>query len=408
MNRIHRVIESPRRRRNVSAFVVTAAMLGLIHAPMVQGQKTVIPEMDPKATAATQEEVGMLKAPPADARRVYVGDQRAFETMTTVSAIDGNNGRYLGTIDAGMLPNPIVSPSGDKLYVVDTHLERYARGKRNDFITVYDAQTLDEVKEIDIPEGRSEMMTMDSLANLSPDGKYLVYYKFIPSSSFGIVDLEAGKYLNTIDTPQCYYVFPAKDRRVVMHCRDASLLDVKFDAEGKLADKKQTPPFHHPTEEPTLNLPAFDRQSGKIFFISYWGKVYPVDIADGVKVGKSWDLFTDRERKAGWLPGGWQTASYHRPSGRLYVLVDVRAKWTHETESTHVWIYDTKTAKKVKEIPLAHEVSSIAVDQSKNPHLYALSGHHKSLTIYNAETGAMVAHVEQLGREPKSVSLSSQ
>src|SRR5699024_4320684 len=107
-----------------------------------------------------------------------------------------------------------------------------------------------------------------------------------------------------------------------------------------------------------------------------------------------------KERKEGWLPGGWQTAAYQPKTNRLYVLMDRRAKWTQNTESNYVWVYDATTGKKVHEIHLAHPARAIYVDQGSPPYLYALSTHHQNLTIYDAKSGAINAFIDELGVEP--------
>jgi methylamine dehydrogenase heavy chain len=379
-----------------AAAVVAAGLTGAAFA-----QKGAEKELPKELKQIVQDEVTLEKLPPPDARRVYVDDPRAFETFTQQFAIDGNTGEYAGTLDTGLLPIPLTTIDGSKLYVADTHYSDYSYGKRNDLIRIYDPRTLNQIGEIDIPEGRFLAMSVTSYSHISPDGRYLAFYQFVPSNGVGIVDLKAGKYLNTISTPQCYYAFPITNRRVVMHCRDASLLQVTFDENGKPVKQVKTKPFHPPVAQPTYDDVVFDRKNGKLFFISLWGKVYPVDVSGAQpKPGKSWDLVTAKERKAGWLPGGWQVAAYNPANKRLYVLMDQRAKWSQHSESNYVWVYDTTSGKKVGEINLAHEARSLHVDQGTPSYLYALSSHHQNLTIYDAKTGAIKGFLDQLGHEP--------
>jgi methylamine dehydrogenase heavy chain len=110
-----------------------------------------------------------------------------------------------------------------------------------------------------------------------------------------------------------------------------------------------------------------------MFLVSYWGKVFPVDLSgDEPKPGESWSLTTEAERKDNWAPGGWQPLDYHSQSGQLFVLMDRRARWAHSSESREVWVFDTRTRKRVKTIGLAHEAACIAVDRADRPYLYAL------------------------------------
>jgi methylamine dehydrogenase heavy chain len=358
-------------------------------------------KLSKKLLQPTQDVVTIKKLPPPDARRVYVNDARAFEVFTHQYAIDGNTGSFGGQLDTGLLPIPSVPPDHSKIYVADTHYSDYSYGKRNDLIRVYNPRTLTQIGEIDIPEGRFLAMAVTSYQNISPDGRYLAFYQFVPTNGVGIVDLKAGKYLSTLDTPQCVYAFLTTNRRVVTHCRDASLLQVTFDKNGKIVKKFKTKPFHEPVKQPTYDEVAFDPQTGQLFFISLWGTVFPVNISGAQpKIGQPWDLLTKQERKAGYLPGGWQVSAYDPKHKRLYVLMDKRAKWSQHSESNNVWVYDTTTGKKVREMALAHEARSILVDQGSPPYLYALSEHHANLTTYDANTGAVRGYVDQLGRFP--------
>ncbi|MGH8502126.1 MAG: amine dehydrogenase large subunit [Gammaproteobacteria bacterium] len=399
INRISNNVQRP--SRAIAYTAVAAVLIAAGLASPTFAQKGAEKGLAKELLQPVQDEVTLEKLPPPDTRRVYVDDPRAFEVFTQQFAIDGESGTYAGTLDTGLLAIPATSPDGSKLYVADTHYSDYSYGKRNDLIRVYDPRTLEQTGAIDIPEGRFLAMAVTSYTHISPDGRYLFFYQFVPNNGVGIVDLKAGKYLSTLDTPQCYYAFPATNRRVVMHCRDASLLQVTFDENGKQVKKSTTEPFHDPVKEPTFDDVAFDPQSGKLFFVSLWGKVFPVDISgDQPKPGKSWSLVTKEEREARWLPGGWQVSTYDPKNKLLYVLMDQRARWSQHAESNYVWVYDTTNGKKVNELHLAHEARSLHVDQGSPSYLYALSSHHAELTIYNAKTGALHGFIDQLGHEP--------
>jgi methylamine dehydrogenase heavy chain len=237
------------------------------------------------------------------------------------------------------------------------------------------------------------------MTDLSTDGRYLMYYQFSPAPGVGIADLKEKKFLATIDIPDCVLVFPSGPRSFVMECRDGTLLNVSFDAAGK-ATMSNTKRFHA-DDEYIIDTPAFSRKAGKIFFVSYDGTVYPVDVSSGQAViGASWELFTDAESKEGWAPGGWAPLAYHRESERLFVLADVRAEWTHAFASGHVLVYDVNTKKRVDDFTLNHAVLSINVSQDSNPLLYALDNHAAELFIYDATTGRYRTTVDEMGHDP--------
>lgn len=361
-----------------------------------------IEEMHELITAPLMDRPDIMMAPTPDERRMYVIDAAAFDVLTKVMPIDGNTGVYLGTMDTGLLPIPISSPKDGTLYIVDTRFDLFSRWNKDDFIAIYDPRELKPLEVIDIPDTRSGAMVHRGGAAISPDGRYLYSYQFAPTNGVVIVDLERKEYLNTIVTPLCWYVYPAGERRFVMRCRDASLLQITFDEDGNETDRVQTQAVHDPVEEPTYNDPAFDLLTQQMFLVSYWGRVFPVDLSgDEPSLGEPWDLVTEEQRQDNWAPGGWQPLDYHSQSGQLFVLMDQRAKWAHSSESRQVWVFDTTTGQRVKTIDLEHEAACITVDRADEPYLYALSSHGASLDIYNVGTGEKLFSQDELGHEPR-------
>ena len=350
-------------------------------------------------TVKLQDKIGIKTAPAADLRRVYVYDPAAFDVITKVYSIDGTTGTVLGTMDSGLLTNTVLTDTGDQIYLAETTYSRFSSGTRDDFIRCQDPRTMTTTCDFDIPEGRFLIMVMPQLTDITTDGRYMLYYQFSPAPGVGVADLKNKKFLTTIDIPDCYMMFPSGPQSFVMQCRDATLLNVKFDESGK-ATMTQTKRFRE-DDEHIIDTPAFSRTAGKIFFVAYDGTVYPVDVSSGeAVVGKSWEMFTSEEIKEGWGPGGWSPIAYHRESNRLYILADVRAEWTHVYASGYVLVYDASTGKRVDTITLNHAALSINVSQDKNPLLYALDNHNQTLYIYDATTGRYRTSVDELGSDP--------
>ena len=342
------------------------------------------------------------KAPPPDERRIYVVDPAAFDVLTKVMPIEGKSGDYLGTMDTGLLAVPQASPKDGMLYIADTRYSMHSRWDKDDIVVVWDPRTLEPLEVIDIPDTRSGAMVHNGGSAISNDGRYFYSYQFTPVNGVVIVDLKNKTYLDTIETSQCWYVYPTGDKRFAVRCRDGSITVVKHDEKGKEVSRTTTDPIHPPVDQPTYNDPAWDQLTGEMFLVSFWGKVYPVNLSGSKPdAGAPWDLLTREERDNHWAPGGWQPLAYHAKSGRLFVAMDQRAKWAHTSESGQVWVYDVKTRKRIKKIHLAHEAANITVDRADKPYLYALSSHHQSLDIYDVETGALIAHQGELGHEPR-------
>jgi methylamine dehydrogenase heavy chain len=386
------------------AFGLAALALSVAAAPDVAAQHGQIPEVLRQfeggvALAVPVDDVTVLKAPEPDLRRVYVYDTAAFDVVTKIYGLDGTTGRVLGQIDTGLLTNPVLGDGGKKIYLAETWFKRFSQGPRDDFIRCQDPTTFSTTCDFDIPEGRFLVMTMPQMTDITPDDRYLLFYQFAPEPGVGIVDLQAQRHVRTVPVPDCYLIFPSGPRSFFMLCREGTLLSVSFDERGE-AQMRQTPVLR-PADKHFFDTPAFSRKAGKVFFLSYDGFVYPVDLrGTEATFGTRFDLFDATERKEGWAPGGWLPAAWHRASNRLYVLVDKRAEWTHAYPSGHVYVYDTTTGRRVGAIKLEHPATSIAVSQDEEPLLYALQAHGGTLEIYDARTGALRHSVKELGREP--------
>jgi methylamine dehydrogenase heavy chain len=335
---------------------------------------------------------------------MYVVDPAAFEALTKIMPIDGNTGEYLGTLDTGLLPVPMPSPKDGTLYIADTRYALFSRWDKDDFISIYDPVELQpkEQKVIDIPNTRSGAMSHIGGSSISNDGRYAFSYQFAPTNAVVIVDLEQQKTLNTIEVAGCWYVYPVGERRFASRCRNGTIVVVTFDEAGNEVSRAESEPIHDPVEEPTYNSPAYDQLTGQMYLVSYWGKAFHVDLSGPTpKIGESWSLTTDEERKENWNPGGWQPVDFHTQSGQLFVLMDQRAKWAHTSESRYIWVFDTETKKKAKSIDLTHEAACLAVDRADKPYAYALSSHGRSLDIYDVESGERLFSQDELGREPR-------
>ena len=408
MNETNIVMEAIRHclKSSVLGGVAVSVAIASYPAFAEEGKGKDVMEMEeewPELIVAPLTEKPIIEVAPApDERRMYVVDPAAFDVLTKVMPIDGNTGAYLGTMDTGLLAVPQASPKDGMLYVADTRYDLHSRWNKDDIIVIFDPRELKPLEVIDIPDTRTGAMVHRGGSTISADGRYLYSYQFTPTNGVVIVDLEQKKHIGTIETAQCWYVYATGDRRFAVRCRDGSITQVTHDGNGKEVSRTNTGPIHKPVEEATYNDPAYDQLTGEMFLVSFWGKVFPVNLSGAEpKVGQSWSVTTADERKDKWAPGGWQPLDYHSKSGLLFVAMDRRAKWAHSSESSEVWVFDTKTQKRVKTIHLVHSAACIAVDRADKPYLYALSSHHASLDVYDIETGKRLYHQDELGHEPR-------
>src|SRR5271165_2878319 len=188
---------------------------------------------------------------PASKHWVWV-DDFVFPHMADGMAylIDGDTGRYLGTLSTGYgFERVLLSRDGKLIYSPETYFARGTRGKRSDVVTLYDPATLGPVGEIAIPPKRASSMPMMSNAVLTDDDRFLLIYNFNPAQSVTVVDTRTRKFVREIETPGCALEYPTGPRSFFTVCGDGALLLVNLDDRGA-AQQRRTEPLLSMGEDP--------------------------------------------------------------------------------------------------------------------------------------------------------------
>jgi len=180
---------------------------------------------------------------PAPKHWVWVNDF-VFPHMADGMAylVDGDTGRYLGTLSTGYsFAHLNLSRDGKLIYSPETYFSRGTRGKRTDVVTLYDPATLGVVGEIPIPPKRSSNLPMAANNALTDDDRFLLIYNFNPAQSVTVVDTKTRKFVREIETPGCALVYPTGPRSFFSVCGDGSLLLVGLDDAGAAHQKRTQP-----------------------------------------------------------------------------------------------------------------------------------------------------------------------
>jgi methylamine dehydrogenase heavy chain len=237
---------------------------------------------------------------------------------------------------------------------------------------------------------------------LSADGRRGYVYNMDPSSSVIVVDLAARKLEQSVDVPGCALAFPFGNAGFASLCGDGSLATVAL-ADGKATLSRGKPFFNAETDPVFENSPS-DRATGKTLFVTYTGLVHAVQLGATPKLEAPWSIQqaagfappgTD-DRELAWRPGGAQPLTYHRATGRLYVLMHPGGHWTHKEPGEEVWVLDATRHALVKRYKLEKPLSAIAVTQDADPVLF---GADKTGTFYTLkpDTGEVLKTVKQVG-----------
>ena len=326
---------------------------------------------------------------------------------------DADSGKMEGSIPAGYVPNLAIAPDNSAFYVSETYWEHGARGKREDILTIYDAKTLNIVKEIDLP-GRALAGKMQNF-DISADGSKVYTYIMHPASSVVWVDTKKQAVGGTVEIPGCALIFPWGASGFSSLCGDGSLATVVIPESGP-AKVTHSKPFFDANKDPIYEASFVDRATGKALFLSYSGLIYPAKLGAEPSIEKPWSIQEAAGYKpAGtgvqelaWRPGGGQLAAWHKASGKLFVLMHMGNYWTHKQGGTEIWVLDVNTKKLVSRFPLQPVPTSglgndrpplyanMGVSQDEKPLLYLLSGEGNDV-VMNALTGEIIRKVEFAG-----------
>jgi methylamine dehydrogenase heavy chain len=337
---------------------------------------------------------------PASKHWVWVNDM-VFSHMSDGGAhlVDGDSGRYLGSLSTGYSARIVLSGDGKVIYSPETYFSRGTRGERTDVVTLYDAATLAAVGEISIPVKRSSNMPAMGNSVLTDDGRFLLIFNFNPSASVSVVDLASRKFVGEIETPGCALIYPTGTRSFFTLCGDLGAEVVTLDDSGAVLAQDRAAPLFDIGTDLVTERPV--RLGNTWYFVSFDGRICPIVAGKGGLVpNRYWWLTSAAERRLGWRPGGLQTLAVHAGENRLYVIMHQGNRDTHKDPGKVIWVYDLAMNRRIMQIATRHLTGSIQVSADDQPLLYGVFADSTSLDIYDAQTGKPLRTVKDVATTP--------
>ena len=346
------------------------------------------------------EELSVAKMPAYNPHQIYVVDIN-FSSMTDgrVHIVSGDDGKYLGQIDAGFSPAVTISPDHKTTYVATTYFSRGSHGTRTDVVETTDNTSLQLTGETVIPPKHGQHVPSTYNPGLSRDGKWLYVANITPATSVTVVNTATKKVTSEIDTDGCVLAYPSGNDRFTSLCESGKALTVVIDANGKEKSRKLSDAFIDVDKDPAFVNAVHDKDN--YWFTTFNGNVRSANFSGAAPVfGASWSLVTDDERKAGWRPGGLQQTALHAASQRLFVAMHQGADGSHKDPASEVWVFDLKTHKRIARWKLADQkidaLLSIQVSQDDHPLFYGITT-GSDVVIADATTGKLKYDVKQVG-----------
>lgn len=283
-----------------------------------------------------------------------------------------DNGRNLGQVSTGIWSNGLVlSHKRDEFYSAEIYFSRGVRGTRSDVVTVYDARTLSPKREIPIPPKRMTALISTGLSVLSDDERFLLVLNFTPAQSISIVDLEHDRFVGEVATPGCASIYPSGPRDFYSICGNGGFLHLRLGDNGQVVLKERTAPAFDPVKDTLLTTAS--RQGDTWYFVSQNNDAYGIRMTpQGLEAAQHWALLSDDERADGWGIAGNHGTALHERSGRLFVLMHKDKPENYQHPGTEVWVFDTRTQKRLARIKLNEQSTAIGVGQGEQPRLYSL------------------------------------
>jgi methylamine dehydrogenase heavy chain len=269
---------------------------------------------------------------------------------------DGDSTRMLGMLDAGYGvsgAHPRLSRERGEIYVQEVVYDRGHRGKRIDLVSIYDAKTLGLLGDVEVPPRSADAAHGLALSALLDGERFFAVFNQNPGSSVSIVDLASRKFVAEIQTPGCALVYPAGPRRFFMLCGDGTAMLITLNDEGGEAGRVKSESFFDSAENPVTEKGV--RRGSAWLFTSFDGYLHALDVSgDKPEPREPWSLFTDAERKEGWLIGGQQHLAVHEATGRLYSIVHKGEAGSHKEPGHEVWVYDLEKKERVLRVKVSN------------------------------------------------------
>jgi len=344
------------------------------------------------AQDAIAPETMTVEVIPAGTPKLFVAD------LAITNIVDGkiyvyhaDDLKVLGTLGLGFMGQMYVPAARDVVYVSTSYVEKISRGKRSDFLEVYDSSALTLRAEIPIASTRTQALNFRPLMQGSVDSRWMFIQNATPATSISVVDLEAGKQVAEIPNPGCWGIYPsAKDgRRFATMCGDGTFGSYTLSEDGSEAERTASEAIFDPAGNALFS--HGERDGDTWLFITFAGDLYRVNLEGDTAALVDQSTFAAE----GWRPGGYQPHAYHQATGTLFVLMHPNgAEGSHKNPGEEIWAYDVAGKKLLSRSPTTTAFALGVGGQEGAPALYAANQAEGKVHRYTADAAAAYALTE--------------
>lgn len=353
-----------------------------------------------KLTGNDPENLALAPQKPGE-HRVFWNDIRSGSYGRGV-LMDVEKNEVLSTVDLGWEGGKVEWPrTGDKFYVHGVYLSRGFHGDTTNVLEIIDKLTFQKQGEIILPPKAVRGYPSMQLSGFTEDERFLLLQGISPASSIMVVDLQAKKLASEVETAGCAYVLPTGNRTFATVCGDGSIVNVRFDDEGREVARSVTPAVFDPKAD-QLNVSAGVRTRDGYYILTHRGTLYDIRSRAGEAVVESRWSVAEKDGDLSWVPADiLQQVAIHEATGRLYVLMQRTSLAPkgggydfHRNPGTEAWVFDVKTHRRLQRIVFDEPVAEIAVSQDAKPIFYAASTLVQRLWAYDGLTGKKLKQMD--------------
>ncbi|WP_241302758.1 amine dehydrogenase large subunit [Burkholderia stabilis] len=311
---------------------------------------------------------------------------------------DADRRRIVAQLGAGAWPGFAAAPDRREHYIATSYMSRGTRGVRTDVLEINDNRTFEKAGEVVLPPKHMQVVTASYDTTVSGDGRFAFVSNVTPAMSITVVDLAHRRVASEIDTAGCVLAYPSGVRRVTALCESGRALTVTIGDDGRETARRQSDPFIDVDRDPFY---VNARRIGERYlFLSHHGWLREADFSHGAgRFGTPWSLVDERERAAGWRPGGNQPFAVNTRTGRLYVAMHRGVDGSHKDPGTEIWVYDLAHHTRLARWNLAERqvapVTSLEVSQDDRPVVYGTGG--ADLSVFDGASGKLLVDEKQIG-----------
>lgn len=319
-----------------------------------------------------QPEQMSVEAIPQGTPKLFVADL-AIEHIVDgrVRVFDANSMKLLGMVGTGFLGQIYVPAKQDVFYVATSYIEKITRGKRSDWLEVYDSNTLLLKSEIPIASSRTQALNYRPLLQGSADNRWVFAQNATPATSISVVDLNAQKQTAEVPNAGCYGIYPAATNslRFATMCGDGTFGTYTLKDDGSAAERAASESLFD-ADKDALFIHG-ERDGSNWVYMSFTGNIYVVDL-EGATAKLVDKIEMTKGIEGDWRPSGYQTHAFHPKSGVLFVLMHKGgAEGSHKNPAEEIWAYDLRNKKLLSRSPTT-TAFSVALGQGDDPVVYAI------------------------------------